>query len=211
METLWVIGAGRFGKLAVSRLGTKFKLVIVDPDESHLDGLEGSGRILVQSDGVQYLVDNLDRKTEVSWIVPSLPVHLAWEWSLVKIGKRCLQPQHIPAEILPLLPHPMRGASSHIYVSHADFICPDNCNEPDLLCTHTGNPRQQEMSQLLAALSFQAFQPLVVKSEQLAPGVGGYRPQDLYILLDEIGRRKGSLLICTACRCHGVLTGAIHL
>ncbi|MBT4089646.1 MAG: hypothetical protein HOE30_14255 [Deltaproteobacteria bacterium] len=46
---------------------------------------------------------------------------------------------------------------------------------------------------------------------RLAPGVGGYRPEDLYNLSGKINRVKGSLLICTACRCHGVITGAIRL
>jgi hypothetical protein len=67
------------------------------------------------------------------------------------------------------------------------------------------------MYQLLESLSFEAFEPLVVKSQQLAPGVGGYRPKDLYTLSNKIDGVKGSLLICTACRCHGVVTGAIHL
>ncbi|MBU0994917.1 MAG: NAD-binding protein [Proteobacteria bacterium] len=211
METIWIIGAGRFGRLAVNRLRKQFHMVIVDTDESRLRTMEGTNLTLVQSDGVKYLADNLDLKADiVSWIIPSLPVHLAWEWIRRKSGPTQLKALELPDTILSLLPHPMRGQSSHIYVSHADFICPDNCNEPDLFCTHTKKPRQQNMYQLLESLSFEAFQPLVVKSRQLAPGVGGYRSEDLYNLSDKIGQVKGSLLICTACRCHGVITGAIH-
>jgi len=209
METVWIIGAGRFGRLAANRLGGKFHMVIVDKDESRLCTMEGTNRILVQSDGVQYLADNLSVKADVSWIIPSLPVHLAWEWSRIKSGQAHLKAQELPDKIMSFLPHPIRGNASHIYVSHADFICPDNCNEPDLVCTHTRKPRQQNMYQLLESLSFEAFEPLVVRSQQLAPGVGGYRPKDLYNLSNKIDRVKGSVLICTACRCHGVVTGAI--
>jgi TrkA-N domain len=211
METIWIIGAGRFGRLAAKRLGEKFHMVIVDVDESRLRTMEGKNRTLVKSDGVQYLNDNLELKADVSWIVPSLPIHLAWEWSRRKLGQSQLKAQELPNKILPFLPHPMRGDFSHIYVSHANFICPDDCSEPEFLCTHTKKPRQQNMYQLLESLSFEAFEPLVVKSRQLAPGVGGYRPEDLYTLSDKIDRVKGPLLICTACRCHGVVTGAIHL
>lgn len=211
METVWVIGAGRFGKLAVNRLKEKFRMVIVDTDENRLCTMKGGNHILVKDDGVRYLADNLDRNKEVSWIIPSIPVHLAWEWCRKKPGPSRLKAQELPDKIMSLLPHPMRGGSSHIYVSHADFICPDNCSEPELVCTHTKKPRQQNMYQLLESLSFGTFKPLVLKSRQLAPGVGGYRPEDLYNLSDKIDRLKGSLLICTACRCHGIITGAIHL
>ncbi len=211
IETVWIIGAGRFGRLAVNRLRGKFHMVIVDTDESRLCTMKGTNRILVQSDGVQYLVDNLDLMADVSWIIPSIPVHLAWEWCRRRSGQTQIKAQELPDKIMSLLPHPMRGKSSHIYVSHADFICPDNCNEPDLFCTHTKKPRQQNMYQLLESLSFETFKPLVLKSRQLAPGVGGYRPKDLYSLSGKIDRVKGSLLICTACRCHGAITGAIRL
>ncbi len=210
METVWIIGAGRFGRIAVNRLKKNFSMVIVDKDESRLQGLKGANRTLVQSDGVQYLADNLDLNTDTAWIIPSLPVHLAWEWSRKKSGQAQLRAHKLSDKILSLLPHPIRGSSSHIYVSHADFICPDNCNEPDLFCTHTKKPRQQDMYQLLESLSFESFKPLVLKSRQLAPGVGGYRPKDLYTLSDKIEKIKGPLLICTACRCHGVVTGAMH-
>jgi hypothetical protein len=92
--------------------------------------MEGKNRILVPSDGVKYLDDNLDLKADVAWIIPSLPVHLAWEWSRRKFGRTQLKAKELPDKILFLLPHPMRGNASHIYVSHADFICPDNCSEP---------------------------------------------------------------------------------
>ena len=210
METVWIIGAGRFGRLAVKRLQKNFHLVIVDIDKNRLNAIEGSNLTLEQGNGIDYLTDNLSQKTMVDWIIPTLPVHLAWEWSQKKIGTHSLTPQIIPNEIDSLLPHPMRGNQSHIYVSHADFICPDNCIEPDHFCTYTKKPRKKDMYLLLESLSFRGYQPLVIKSRQLAPGIGGYRPTDLFNLSDKIEQIKGELLICTACRCHGVITGAAH-
>ena len=211
METVWIIGAGKFGRLAAKRLRKNYHILIVDNDESSLRSMEALNLPLVRNDGVKYLVDNLKQGVDVSWIIPAVPIHLAWEWSRRKIGQTRLKPKEPPDNILSFLPHPIRGKSSHIYTSHADFICPDNCNEPDLLCTYTEKSRKQDMDQLLESLSFEAFEPLVLKSRQLAPGVGGYRPDDLYNLLDRINQLRGSLLICTACRCHGVVNGAIHL
>lgn len=210
METIWIIGAGLFGRLAVKRLQKNFHLVIVDIDKRQLNAIEDSNITLEQGDGVQYLADNLCPETKVDWIIPTLPVHLAWEWSQKKVGIHSLTTRIITDEIDPLLPHSVRGSQSQIYVSHADFICPDNCIEPDHFCTYTKKPRKKDMYLLLESLSFRGYQPLVIKSRQLAPGIGGYRPADLFNLSDKIEQTKGELLICTACRCHGVITGAVH-
>lgn len=208
METVWIIGAGRFGRLAAKRLEGKFHMVIVDTDENCLGRINGPDRTLKHDDGVQYLTGHLTPGASVSWIIPTLPVHLAWEWSRIKLGKHHLISRVLPEEIDSFLPHPIRGMSSHIYVSHADFICPDNCSEPDEFCSKTKQPRKPDMHQLLESLCFEKYKPLVVKSQQLAPGVGGYRPASLFNLVEKIDQSKGSLLICTACRCHGVITGA---
>ncbi|MEN8212206.1 MAG: potassium transporter [Thermodesulfobacteriota bacterium] len=210
MKTVWIIGAGRFGRMAVTRLKKKFHLLIVDIDKRKLNAIEGSNLTMEQGNGIQFLADNLRLKTDVDWIVPTLPVHLAWEWCQKKIGINTLSPLIIPDEIDSLLPHPVRGSQSQIYVSHADFICPDNCIEPDHICTYTKKSRKKDMHLLLESLSFREFQPLVIKSRQLAPGIGGYRPSDLFNLSDKIEQIKGKLLICTACRCHGVITGASY-
>ncbi len=211
MKTAWIIGAGKFGRLAAKRLRNKFNIVIVDKDESLLHAMDALKISHARADGVEYLMDNLKHGVDVSWIIPALPIHLAWEWCWRKIGQTQLKPQVLSDKILPFLPHPIKGKSSHIYTSHADFICPDNCNEPDSFCTYTEKPRKKDMDQLLESLSFGSFEPLVLKSKQLAPGVGGYQPEDLFRLLNRIKQLRGSLLICTACRCHGVITGAVHL
>ncbi len=107
-----------------------------------------------------------------------------------------------------MLPRPVRGPVGDIYVTHADFLCPDDCPEPALTCTVTKEPRQPDMYGLLERIRFQNFEPVVVQSRQLGPGVGGYRPDALFTLLSRLEKESGgTYLAATACRCHGVLTG----
>ena len=44
----------------------------------------------------------------------------------------------------------------------------------------------------------------VLRSHQLAPGVGGYRAAELLGLRDRLAAQGGDWLLATACRCHGV-------
>ncbi len=207
MQTVWIIGAGTFGQLAVKRLEKRFRIILIDPDASMLESINSPRIMKIVDNGIDFLARNLHKSTDVSFIVPCLPVHLAWEWCHKKLGSDALRLEVLPDTLDALLPNPMRGQDSHIYVSHADFICPENCSEPDALCTHTGHPRKKDMHQLLAGIVFQDYQPQVLQSRQLAPGVGGYSPQQLFTLLEKIKNVRGSLMICTACRCHGVVTG----
>jgi hypothetical protein len=41
----------------------------------------------------------------------------------------------------------------------------------------------------------------------LGAGIGGYRSEHLFALLDTVEHARGELLVSTACRCHGVITG----
>jgi len=56
-------------------------------------------------------------------------------------------------------------------------------------------------------MNVDGFLTLGIRSLQLAPGVGGYRPEALWSVLEkvlEVGAEKNYLL-STACLCHGVL------
>jgi hypothetical protein len=211
MEEIWIIGAGRFGSLAYSRLSKRAKsrvFVLVDPVKENLLRCEGPKVTLEQSEGVDFLTRHLSHaEPKPDWIIPALPVHLAAEWVLSRLRSEGIRRIPIPPKIEPLLPNPMRGTEGNIYVSHADFICPDDCAEPRNLCTVTQEPRKQNMFDLLRKLRIPPFQSLVIRSYQLGPGVGGYRPEQLFALVQSVEQSTGSLLVCTACRCHGVITG----
>ena len=109
------------------------------------------------------------------------------------------------------VPNPLRGPDGNLYVSHADFTCPDDCAEPEDVCTVTQTTRERNMFEILGDIKVPPFQPLVIRSYQLGPGIGGYRPEQLFDLLSEVEQAKGHLAVCTACRCHGVVTGLKRL
>jgi hypothetical protein len=156
---------------------------------------------------VEFLAKSLTRVGGPDWIIPALPVHLAAEWLLARLGPRRLRRVPLPEEIEPRLPNPIRGSDGNIYVSHADFRCPDDCTEPHDICTVTGEKRKKNLFEILGDLRFHAFHSLNIRSHQLGPGVGGYRTEQLFDLLARLEGSGGRFLISTACRCHGVLSG----
>ncbi|MDY0222075.1 MAG: potassium transporter [Desulfobacterium sp.] len=215
METIWIIGAGHFGRLAVNRLRGRKKarcLVVVDPVAKNLEDLQAPGEVFtVIGDGIDFLDEHLKPGANVDWVIPSLPLHLGWKWCQRRLGPSHLVP--LPAarqELLPLVPNPMEGTDNDLYTSFADFICPDNCSEPSEYCTATGLPRKQNLFDLLGKLQIPGFRSLVLQSHQLCPGIGGVTPDQLFSLLADIEAAPGKLLISTACRCHGVITPSLY-
>ncbi|RPH52521.1 MAG: potassium transporter [Desulfobacteraceae bacterium] len=214
METIWIAGMGRFGLRALRQLSEQQKerkFVLIDQVREKLEPGKGANCTLEQADGVDFLEHNLRPGDEPDWIIPALPLHLAAEWCLRRLGpKRFRREPSLPPDMDLLLPNPMRGSSGDIYVSHASFRCPDNCCEPADICTVTRIPRKQNMFDLLEQLCVPSFESLMIRSHQLAAGVGGYRGKQLFLLLRQAETAKGDLLISTACRCHGVMTGMIN-
>jgi len=211
MKKIWIIGVGQFGKHAVRSLSKQHKdwhFVLVDPVEVNLIKAQTDRCIFDKADGVDFLFQHLlDHESGPTWIIPALPIHLAAEWCLMRIGPDLLAPVDLPSEIEPLLPNSMHGSDGNIYVSHANFKCPEDCPEPRDLCTVTREKKKPDMFKVLAEVNFPPFQPIVIRSHQLAPGVGGYRPDQLFSLLDQVQKTKGDVLLSTACRCHGVVSG----
>ncbi|MFH1243588.1 MAG: potassium transporter [Pseudomonadota bacterium] len=214
MEEIWIIGVGRFGSIAYQRLSKTRKtrrFVLVDPVEENLSRCKGPYSTFEKADGVDFLKENLFTHGNPDWIIPALPVHLAAEWILARLGPGRLRRVTLPHGIEPLLPNSIRGTDGNIYVSHADFRCPDDCAEPRDICTATGEKRKQNMFEILGDIRFLPYRPLAIRSRQLAPGVGGYRPKELRSLMDQVDKAGGQLLLSTACRCHGVITGLERL
>ena len=207
LNTFWIIGTGRFGQIAVERIAAKkpdARLTVVD--EQPIDSAP-NGLTTIRQDGIQWLAENLTPDSPVDVIVPAIPVHVAVEWIKYNLQKRfTIIPFPIQDDWLTRLPHPMRGGEGQIYVSHADFLCPDNCPEPETICTHTGKPRPTDLFRLLAAIDFVNIRPVVLRSHQILPGVGGIYPPDLFDALEMVRScRRQPLMIATACRCHGVI------
>ena len=207
-DRVWILGGGRFGAIAVHRLSKKVPprhIRVIDHRRERLEELPLDVES-VSSDAVGYLVGNLGRGGDPDWIVPAVPTHVLWEFIFIWLREELsLEARPPDPELLDQLPNAMTGEGHAIYTSIADFLCPDNCPEPTGVCTHTREPRPCDMYTMLTDIAAGRFTPVVVRSRQLAPGVGGYRPQALMNALAAVKSADRTVLLATACRCHGVL------
>ena len=203
----WIIGGGVFGQLALKRLSARHPgagMVVVDSLQPDIND-EIMNVEFVEQPGVSFLAENLKPENGPDWIVPAVPVHLAYKWTVKTLqNKYEIRPRPVSEEVFLRVPNPMRGRDGELYASHADFMCPDDCPEPKGRCFTTGLPREQDLFDVFGSLDVTGIQPVVVRSIQLAPGVGGYRPKALFEARSIAEQAREWVLYCTACRCHGV-------
>ena len=209
MDNFWIIGGGKFGLRAAKALSKKHSLknlTIVEREKTVCRQLNRLGFEAVCMDGIQYLERNLASETYPDWIVPAIPLHVAFEWIKKKLSKtRIVQNIAVPQDLVTELPNPIKAETGRLYISIADFECPENCPEPDKICTHTGKPRPMVLHESLKSIQPKDLKAVVIRSHQLAPGAGGYRPQALFAALNEIETAQGPVALSTACSCHGVM------
>ena len=207
-KKIWIIGGGRFGRLALERLaqscsGAEITLV----DRAPVKGLSCEHAETVCDDGVAWLGRMLHRRAAPDILVPALPVHLAAEWLRLRLRSRYkVEAVEIPDKQLRGFPNPVRGKKGRVFLSHADFLCPDDCPEPRHICTHTQQPRPRSLFRLLEEMKIPGVLPLVLRSRQILPGVGGLLPHDLFGAHDRMRLSTGQTFMAgVACRCHGVV------
>ena len=207
-KDVWIIGFGRFGRLALKKL-RKVKVnsgfTVVDKVVSEKEPAQGNVQFLNQ-DGVSFLRYQLAEVRSLSWIVPAVPIHLAAECCLESLGQGRVQRVAVPVGIGDYVPSLMQGESGDVYASLATFQCPDDCPEPANYCTATKEKREKNLFDVLQGINIPGYQVLVLRSHQLAPGVGGYKVKDLLCLKQTLLNSSGKILVATACRCHGVIT-----
>jgi hypothetical protein len=209
-DEVFIIGAGHFGKRAVDLLSQRFKapLWVVEKDEEALRFLGGLPIERILHDAVPFLVSSFHLLHPKNVIVPAVPLHLAYEWLRLSMkGDFRVFQIEVPETIKPLLPHTWEGNEGSLLVSYADFRCPDDCPEPADHCTVTGKKRGTPLHALLSDIALPGYRIHVLRSRQLAPGVGGYTVGDLQELLRRVeSGGKGKWLVATACKCHGVVS-----
>lgn len=169
------------------------------------------------------VVDFLDAFLSLAWvienagkvmIVPAVPFHLAAEWlikslgtiSQFKIGRITLESAwNLPFEYLDPL--------GNRYLSVATWRCSENCLPKPGYCSFTKTARPVDLFTLIEkkAQKNKALQKAtirVIKSEQLAPGLGAYPCSELISLKEEAVKQVSGhkILVATACTCHGVAT-----
>lgn len=212
-----IVGGGRFGRLAARGFcehDTDANIIIVDPDPAVCDIWRSEGYRTTCRKGEYYLAallrpENPNPASLPDWIIPTAPIHLACAWiQLCKTDQYRLESIPIPAEIAAMLPNAMPGAGNGLYFSVADFRCPAKCPAPVDYCLHTGKPRLFLAYQQAERIQYRDYQSVVIYSEQLYPGIGGYAPSALQLAARKIFQASGGpVLLSTACRCHGVMHG----
>jgi hypothetical protein len=207
-KAVFIIGAGHFGARAahIIRQQSDAPIFVVDPDEKGLSSVGDLRVKKIHGDGIQFLLHNFHCLKDESTIVPALPVHLAYEWLIRYLaGEMKTEKVSVP-ETSPPLPHACAASEGSTLVSYADFLCPDDCPEP-VHCTVTGKKREQPLYALLRDLRFPPFRVHIVRSHQLAPGLGGYKAGDLREAAERVKKDGARMWILgTACKCHGILT-----
>jgi hypothetical protein len=202
-----IIGCGHFGCRAAEKLFKKdphSKIIVVDKNKKALRKVSRFPIEIAMNEAVPYLEQFLSHGRKADYIIPAVPFHLAFEFILSQLKPLGAKKREIPP--LSGLPNPMLGKTGDLYTSVADFLCSENCPEPAQFCTVTRQRRPKPLYQILNDLKG-AFESRVIRSHQLSPGVGGFRPKVLLGLLEDIRRKMApnrAILISTASRCHGV-------
>jgi hypothetical protein len=202
-----IIGCGHFGSRAAEKLSQKephSRIIVVDKNKRALQKVSHLPIQTEVCDGIIYLRQFLFESQKADYIIPAVPLHLAFEFILSQLKPLGAKKGEVP----PLLglPNPMKGKSGDFYTSIADFLCPEDCPEPARYCTVTREKRGKPLYKILEDLRG-PFESKVIRSKQLGLGVGGYLPGDLLKIVREI-KKAGAfdrlILISTACRCHAV-------
>ena len=206
-----IVGAGHFGERAarILRETSDSPILIVDKNEDRIESIEALHIEKMVSDGISFLVKNIQSLSPSSLIIPAIPVHLASEWLKIYLEKHGwkIKPGKVPKEVMSRLPYSWQGTGGTLLISYADFLCPDDCPEPSDHCPVTCEKRSEPLHELLNRLSVPHHQMHVIRSRQLAPGLGGYKVEDLTNLYMKVSHGEGRWLVGTACKCHGALTG----
>ncbi|MCE5333048.1 MAG: hypothetical protein LLG06_00505 [Desulfobacteraceae bacterium] len=205
-----ILGAGRFGRIAAARLQPRFPTTpIFITDRDSRKAAETATEFGILSEAGDAVEDFCNaRLPEDTWVVPAVPVHLGFEWLFTRLSRsRAAERLAVPGEVDAMVPNPIRSPSGTLYASYATFICPDHCKEPEAICTHTGKARSGNLFETFGRIRLPEFEVAVLRSWQLAPGVGGYPVRSLNALFSLISSVQGRYLVATSCRCHGVMDG----
>jgi len=217
MASYLLLGAGRFGRLALQRLAWQDPaagFLMVDTSSLALTearALANHGVQWVEAEAITFLAENLREDAPWDWIIPMVPVHVAVTWLRRGPLAGCgWEAAAVPDAVAHLAPQAIPGGPGELYLSRATHLCPDDCPEPDTTCPVSGESRESALYDELASLQVPGFPVMVVASRPLAPGVGGYSPRRLMALAQDMSGCTGKVLIATACRCHGVVQALEH-
>jgi hypothetical protein len=207
---VFIVGFGKFGKKAlpqVRRLWGKARIWIIDQSPEAFGSEGATPGIRVLADGPQFLTRYQEWIGDEDWIIPSLPIHLAWKWLDLNL-KTPLKHKAVipPAQLGSELPY-SQFLGKGLFVSYATFVCPEHCPSPPRICFKTKEKRPVPLWRFLADQRCPKGILEVIESRQLAPGVGGFPFKELRRLLTLAQTAQPPFFVATACRCHGVIHG----
>jgi hypothetical protein len=209
-KSVFIIGAGHFGSRAARIICQRPESVvyILDIDNKRFSQLREVPAKKINGDGIKFLVKNFDLLDPGNTIIPAIPLHLAFDWLQGYLGnnKKKVKKISIPKGIEGILPNPQLSRDGSLVTSYADFVCPDDCPEPEI-CTVTGEPHSMPLHERLKNMAVSGFNVHIIRSCQIAPGLGGYTVAELKETVNKLRRKKNeNWLLGTACKCHGIVT-----
>jgi len=86
MARYLILGSGKFGRLALERLSkedAQAGFLVVDRSPQALQaarGLSAAPVELVEAEAAAYLAASLQDSSPWDWIIPAVPVHVAFSW-----------------------------------------------------------------------------------------------------------------------------------
>ena len=178
-HTYLIIGCGRFGSRAAEKLfqkDSRSKIIVVDKSKK---AFQKVSRLPIQTavcDGISYLNQFLSEGRKIGYIIPAVPLHLAFEFILSQLKPWGAKRKRTPSILG--LPNPVIGKTGDLYTSLANFLCSEDCPEPARYCTATGKKRVKPLYQIMEELEG-PFESKVLRSRQLDFGVGGFQPEVL--------------------------------
>lgn len=183
------------------------RIWIIDHSPEALDQKKSLPGIRVLADGPQFLTKYQDWIKDGDWIIPSLPMHLAWKWLDLNL-KTAYRPEAVspPLEFGTGLPY-SEFLGEGLFVSYASFVCPENCPSPVHRCFKTKEKRAVPLWKFITDRRGPYGTLGVIESRQLGPGVGGFPFKELRRIGSEALGSRPPFFVATACRCHGVIHG----
>jgi len=203
MQKILVLGAGHFGKKAVEAFARRAsKIVIVDCDKAVLSLADIQNVTPICTEGIYYLSAN-----DISlydWIIPALPVHMAFAWLKAKLeGEGGIMAVPVPPTLG--IPNSYYAADGTAYATLSRQLCPENCPEPEGFCFLTGEERLLPLYRQLERVHVDGSITFVLRSYQLAPGIGGFTPLQLEKMLADVSDSRLPGLVISSCACHAVI------
>lgn len=154
----------------------------------------------------------VDVACDDQFVPPPFTPHLALAWLLRSLGSDwSIKPFHE----LPVLPFVNHSAEGTLTTSHADWMCPTHCIEPET-CPHTKGRRSWDMANdaMKLGVRLNVDQTHLFQCLHMTHGVGTFPVSKVKQAYEELAgpdlrtsRPPQSALVATLSRCHG----AMHL